>query len=56
MSATNKKDTVKTPIVRMYRIGRIKYVVSATVKAGAVENATAKVRRLIKNEIKDMTE
>ena len=42
----------KPPIIRSYVVGRIKYTVSATTKAGATESATVKVRRMIKNEIK----
>ena len=42
------------PIIREYEVGGIKYIVSATVKAGAKETATSKVRRLIRNEIKNI--
>ncbi len=44
------KSTV--PIVREYTIGGITYVVKAVTKNGAKEDAAAKVRRLIHNEIK----
>jgi len=43
---------VKPPIIRSYRIGSVKYTVSATTKDGATESAAAKVRRMIRNEIK----
>jgi len=41
------------PIIREYEVDGVKYIVSATVKAGAKETATSKVRRLIRNEIKN---
>ena len=47
----NTQPKPKPPVVREYEIGGVKYIVSATVKAGAKEDAAAKVRRLIKNEI-----
>jgi len=37
--------------VRKYDIRGTKYIVTATVKSGADEEAAAKVRRLIRNEI-----
>jgi hypothetical protein len=46
-----RADTAKPPVVREYDIGGTKYIVSATVKDGAKEDAAAKVRRLIRNEI-----
>jgi hypothetical protein len=42
---------IKPPVVREYDIGGTKYIVSATIKTGANENAAAIVRRLIRNEI-----
>ena len=53
MEATIKKcsDIKKSPVVRVYDIGDTKYIVKATIKDGASEDATVKVRRLIKNEI-----
>jgi hypothetical protein len=41
----------KPPVVREYDIGDTKYIVTATVKAGASEDAAAKVRRLIRREL-----
>lgn len=38
-------------VVREYEIGGTKYIVRAIVKDGATEDATAKIRRLIRNEI-----
>ena len=45
-------NTAPPPVVREYDIEGIKFIVTAKVKAGAKEDATAKVRRLIRNEIK----
>jgi hypothetical protein len=56
MQATISKDKRASPIVREYDIGGIKYTVKATVKAGVSENATVKVRRLIKREISNKSE
>jgi len=39
------------PVVREYDIGDTKYIVKATVKAEASEDAMTKVRRLIRNEM-----
>ena len=39
------------PVVREYFIGGKKYIVTATVKAGAKEDAAAIIRRLIRNEL-----
>jgi hypothetical protein len=53
MGAIPKKITEQTtpPIVREYEIGGVKYIVTATEKPGAKEDAATKVRRLIRNEI-----
>jgi len=53
MSTTAKQQTNKTrpPIVREYEVGGKKYIVSATTKAGATEDAATKLRRLIRKEI-----
>jgi len=53
MNVTAKKsvDKTKPPVVREYDIEGTKYIVTATVKAGANEDATAKVRRLIRKEL-----
>lgn len=37
--------------VRQYEIGGTKYIVKATMKEGASEDATAKIWRLIQNEV-----
>ena len=41
--------------VREYNIAGTRYIVRATVKAGASEDARAKVRRLIRNEVSQTT-
>jgi hypothetical protein len=53
MKATTKSCTkpIKQPVMREYDIGGTKYIVTATVKTGANEDAGAIVRRLIRNEI-----
>lgn len=50
--ATNSQPVT----VREYEVSGTKYIVRATVKDGANEDATAKVRRLIHNEISRTTE
>ena len=47
----NTKPKTQPPVVREYEIGGVKYIVSATVKAGANEDAAAIVRRLIRNDV-----
>jgi hypothetical protein len=42
---------VETPVVREYDIGDTKYIVKASVKEGATEDAATKIRRLIRNDI-----
>ena len=49
-------DETIPPIVREYKIGDTMFVVTATVKAGAREDAATKVRRLIRNDISRMAE
>jgi len=44
-------DETKPPVVREYDIGGTKYIVKATVKAGANEDAAAIVRRLLRNAV-----
>ena len=44
-------NSPKPPAVREYYFGDTRYVVTATVKAGANEDAKTKVRRLIRNEM-----
>lgn len=46
-----KVGLARSAVVREYEIGGTKYIVRATVKDGANEDATSKIRRLIRNEI-----
>jgi len=46
-----KHDPAKPAAVREYNINGTRYIVKATVKNGANEDAAAKVRRLIRNEV-----
>jgi hypothetical protein len=48
---TTINQEVKTPVVREYNIGDTKYIVKASVKEGATEDAATKIRRLIHNDI-----
>jgi hypothetical protein len=45
------KQEIKSPVVREYNIGDTKYIVKASVKEGATEDAATKIRRLIRNDI-----
>lgn len=53
MGKTRKRPSAKAtpPIVREYEIRGTRYIVTATAKPGAGEDAAAKVRRLIRKEI-----
>lgn len=51
MPTADKKVNGAKPVVREYDIRGTKYIVNATVNEGASEDATAKVWRLIHNEI-----
>lgn len=52
LSPKLKHETLLTPLtVREYSVGGTKYIVKASVKDDATEDAVAKVRRLIRNEI-----
>lgn len=46
-----KVGSAKFAAIREYNINGTKYIVRATVKDGANEDASTKVRRLIRNEI-----
>ncbi len=47
-----KQNYVSSPTVRKYTIEGITYIVKATTREGCTEDAAAKVRRLIRNDIK----
>jgi len=46
-----RADNNTPPVVREYDIGGTKYIVRATTKAGATEDAAAIVRRLLRNAV-----
>ena len=48
-TALNQKTNA--PVVRQYEIGDVRYIVRATVKDGATENAVTKINRLIQNDL-----
>lgn len=48
---TNIEQATSTPVVRQYEIGGVRYIVKATVKSGATEDAATKINRLIRNDI-----
>ena len=48
-TALNQKTNA--PVVRQYVIGGVRYIVRATVKDGATENAVTKINRLIQNDL-----
>jgi len=53
MQKTQEKPLkTQPPVVREYEIGGTKYIVTATVRAGATEDAAAIVRRLIRNDLR----
>ncbi len=52
MNIATERPTNSPPVaVREYDINGTRYIVRATVKDGANEDATSKIRRLIRNEI-----
>lgn len=48
-AALSQKEIV--PVVRQYEIGGVRYIVKATTKEGARENAVTKIRRLIQRDL-----
>ena len=48
-TALNQKTNA--PVVRQNEIGGVRYIVRATVKDGATENAVTKINRLIQNDL-----
>ena len=48
-TALNQKTNAH--VVRQYEIGGVRYIVRATVKDGATENAVTKINRLIQNDL-----
>lgn len=51
-----KSDTTETNNVREYKIRGTKYIVNATVRHDANEDAIVKIRRLIHDEIRRASE
>ncbi len=45
-------QSISAPIVRQYEIGGVRYIVKATTKDGATENAVTKINRLIQNDVR----
>jgi len=52
MVMNTKKQKTQLLIVRKYLIGDSTYIVKATVKKHATEDAVCKIRRLILNDLK----
>ena len=48
-TALNQKTNAS--VVRQYEIEGVRYIVRATVKDGATENAVTKINRLIQNDL-----
>ena len=48
---TNTEHKPIAPVVRQYEIGGVRYIVKATVKNGATEDAVTKISRLIRNDL-----
>lgn len=48
----NQKST--SPVIREYKIGDMTYIVKAVTKDGAKEDAATKIRRLIRNDLKQI--
>ena len=56
VSANKSADAQKLSVIRSYTIGGTRYIVTASTKAGAREDASAKVRRLLQRDIKEVSE
>lgn len=48
---TDLQEKTNAPVVRQYEIGGVRYIVRATMKQGATENAVTKINRLIQNDL-----
>lgn len=48
---TDLQEKTNAPVVRQYEIGGVRYIVRATIKEGATENAVTKINRLIQNDL-----
>lgn len=47
------KQTVPDCMVREYKIGNTKFIVKSRSRDGATEDAKAKIKRLIQNEVQE---
>lgn len=48
---TVAKQQIRTPIVRQYEIGGVRYIVKASVSGRASESAVTKINRLIQGDL-----
>ena len=48
---TAAKKQIRTPVVRQYEIGGVRYIVKASVSGRASENAVTKINRLIQGDL-----
>ena len=49
--STVAKQQIRTPIVRQYEIGGVRYIVKASVSGRASESAVTKINRLIQGDL-----
>ena len=49
--STVTKQQIRTPIVRQYEIGGVRYIVKASVSDRASESAVTKINRLIQGDL-----
>ena len=49
--STVVKQQIRTPIVRQYEIGGVRYIVKASVSGRASESAVTKINRLIQGDL-----
>ena len=49
--STVSKQQIRTPIVRQYEIGGVRYIVKASVSGRASESAVTKINRLIQGDL-----
>ena len=48
---TAAKQQIRTPVVRQYEIGGVRYIVKASVSGRASESAVTKINRLIQGDL-----
>ena len=48
---TAAKKQIRTPVVRQYEIGGVRYIVKASVSGRARESAVTKINRLIQGDL-----